>query len=98
MQDNDTTRDGLSDRERDRRARQRAARLADRLPEPLAVSIEAAAITTGESDWTVKQRLRKGQYKAKKAGRRTLVDYQSVKDFWKTLPAAKFLPPTRRAC
>jgi hypothetical protein len=96
MQSNDTARDGLSDRERDRRARQRAASLADRLSEPLAVSIEAAAIATGESDWTVKHRLRNGQYKAKKAGRRTLIDYQSIKDFWATLPEAKFLPPRRR--
>lgn len=69
---------------------------ADRaVPEPLALSIDDTAATTGESSWTVKQRLRRGDYKAKKAGRRTLVVYQSIKDFWERLPEATFMPPKR---
>lgn len=65
--------------------------------EPLGISISKTAEITSESTWKVKQRLRAGEYRAKKAGRRTIVDYGSVKDVWANLPDAKFLPPRRRA-
>ena len=98
MQKQITGDDGLTDRERARRAKQRAESLTARgLPEPLGVSIAVAAALTSESEWQVKQRLRKGDYAAKKAGRRTLVVYESIKEFWAALPAAKFMPPKRRA-
>jgi hypothetical protein len=67
------------------------------LAEPLGLSIADVAAMTGESVWTVKQKLRLGIYKAKKSGRRTIIVYESVKAAWADLPEAKFLPPTRRA-
>jgi hypothetical protein len=75
MQQQNPARDGLSDRERARRARQRQESLAARL-EPLGVSIADAAAMTSESVWKVKDRLRRSEYTAKKAGRRTLVVYR----------------------
>jgi hypothetical protein len=69
---------------------------AGQLAEPLGLSIADVAAMTGESAWTVKQKLRLGIYKAKKSGRRTIIIYQSVKEGWESLPEAKFLPPTRR--
>jgi hypothetical protein len=64
--------------------------------EPLSLSIAKTAELTGESEWTVKQKLRSGVYKAKKSGRRTLISYESIKTAWADLPAAKFSPPTRK--
>jgi hypothetical protein len=65
--------------------------------EPLGISVADVSAMTGESVWTVKMKLRRGIYKAKKSGRRTIVDYQSVKHAWETLPAAQFLAPRQRA-
>jgi hypothetical protein len=53
---------------------------------PLGLSIKETAAITSESEWQVKARLSSGEYKAKKAGRRTIIDYQSVEDVWKSLP------------
>jgi hypothetical protein len=53
---------------------------------PLGVSIKQAAEITSESEWQVKERLRRGEYRAKKSGRRTIIDYQSIEDHWHSLP------------
>jgi hypothetical protein len=65
-------------------------------PEPLGVSIKQTAELTGESPWTVKEKLRNGTYKAKKSGRRTIIIYQTVKAAWERLPDAEYLPPKPR--
>jgi hypothetical protein len=68
---------------------------------PLALTIAEAAKATGESEWTVKDRLRKGQYRARKAGKRTLVEFSSIHEHWEGLPRAKFAPtpsPSKRNC
>jgi hypothetical protein len=91
MQNPAGAQDGLSDRERARRARQRA----ESLIEPLGVSIADASVLTSECEWRVKEKLRLGIYRAKKSGRRTIIDFQSIKEHWAALPEAKFLPPTR---
>jgi hypothetical protein len=66
--------------------------------EPVFVSIADAANITGESEWTVKQRLREGIYKAKKSGRRTLIVFDTIKSYIASLPDAKFAPaPPRKA-
>jgi hypothetical protein len=62
---------------------------------PLFVSIKEVAEMTGESTWTVKDLLRRGIYKARKAGRRTLVEFESVKQRADSLPIAQFAPPSR---
>ena len=49
--------------------------------EPLFVSIAEAARFVGQSEWTIKQRLRTGIYRARKSGRRTLVEFESIKNF-----------------
>lgn len=64
--------------------------------EPVYVSIADAAKYTAESPWKVKDRLRRGIYTARKSGRRTLVEFSSVKAFAKTLPTATFAPPVDR--
>ena len=64
--------------------------------EPMLVSIPDAAAYTGESEWTVKQRLRNKTYAAVKAGRRTLVIFSTVKAFTASLPTARYSPPSRR--
>ena len=63
--------------------------------DPLTISIAETARITGESEWTVKNKLRLGTYQARKSGRRTLVVYASVKEANEALPEAKFAPPTR---
>jgi hypothetical protein len=63
---------------------------------PLGVSIKQAAEITGESEWTVKQKLRSGTYQAKKAGRRTIIIYASIETAWNNLPDAAFKAPTPR--
>ncbi len=64
--------------------------------EPLYVSILEAARFTSESPWVVKVRLRKGIYAARKAGRRTLVEFATVKAFAQSLPKAKFAAPHQK--
>jgi hypothetical protein len=58
--------------------------------DPALISIADAALYTSESEWTVKERLRQGVYRAKKSGRRTLVILDSVKAYVASLPDAKF--------
>jgi hypothetical protein len=64
--------------------------------EKLAGSIKEIADATGESTWTVKDKLRRGVYRGRKSGRRTLVEFASVKEAWLDLPEARFAPPRRR--
>ena len=65
--------------------------------EPLFYSIADTARVLALSAWTVKQLLALQVLRAKKAGRRTLIEGQSVRDYAAALPPAKFLPPKRRA-
>jgi hypothetical protein len=48
------------------------------------------------SEWFIKDLLRKKKLKAKKAGRRTIVNVQSRKDYANSLPDAEFAPPRFR--
>jgi hypothetical protein len=64
--------------------------------EPAYGSISDVAAYSGESEWTVKFKLRDGTYRAKKSGRRTLVSWASVKADLNNLPDAKFAPPRAR--
>jgi len=48
------------------------------------------------SSWFVKDLLRRGKLRAKKAGRRTIVSVQSRKNYANALPDAEFLPPKPR--
>jgi hypothetical protein len=65
-------------------------------PEPVFVSILEAARLTSESTWTVKQLLRSGVYRARKAGSRTLIEYSTIKARAESLPAATFAAPRKR--
>ena len=62
---------------------------------PRFVSIQDAAAYTSESTWVIKDLLRRGELKAKKAGRRTIVEFAGVKARAENLPDAKFAPPRR---
>lgn len=64
--------------------------------EPLLVSIADAAKITGESEWQVKQNLRSGAYRARKRGRRTLIEFLSIKQNIGSLTVATFAPPVDR--
>jgi hypothetical protein len=59
---------------------------------PLGLSIKQTAELTGESPWTVKDKLRRGTYRAKKSGRRTIIIYASVERAWENLPDATYAP------
>jgi len=66
---------------------------------PLVLSIADTAKVTSESEWTVKDKLRKGVYRARKSGRRTLIEFSSIREHWESLPRAKFAPtpsPSKR--
>jgi hypothetical protein len=63
---------------------------------PLGLSVKETAKITSESEWQVKERLRRREYKAKKSGRRTIIIYQSVEDYWNSLPDATFKPSKRK--
>jgi excisionase family DNA binding protein len=60
--------------------------------EPMFLGIDAAAEYLNVSRWTIKQLLRRGLLKAKKAGRRTLVEHSTIKSYADSLPAARFAP------
>jgi hypothetical protein len=64
--------------------------------EPAFMSIRAVAAFMAESVWTTKQKLRSGIYRAKKSGRRTLIEFASVKAAAESLPVAKFAPVRRK--
>jgi hypothetical protein len=48
------------------------------------------------SPWQVKQLLRERKLLAKKAGRRTLITGESLREYARSLPDARFLPPVPR--
>ena len=62
-------------------------------PVALLDSIKNTAAVIGVSEWTVKDLLRRGVLKARKAGRRTLVIVASREAYIASLPPATFLPP-----
>jgi transposase len=62
----------------------------------LGASIREAAIHFGYSEWVVKDDLRAGRYKARKRGRKTIVDVPSALEYYEGLPAATFAPPVER--
>jgi len=62
----------------------------------LALSVDEAAKTLGLSPWMIKDLLRQGLLKGRKAGVRTLVEADSLKTYWDNLPAARFAPPVDR--
>ena len=64
--------------------------------DPIFVSIADAASALGVSVWQVKQELRGGRLRARKAGRRTVVEYASVLALAESLPKAEFAPPRKR--
>lgn len=63
--------------------------------EPAFLSIDATAEYLHVSPWSVKELLRLRVLQARKAGRRTLVEFASVKAYAQTLPAAEFAPSRR---
>jgi hypothetical protein len=66
------------------------------MSDPMFEEIAESARQLALSEWSIKDLLRKRRLKAKKAGRRTLVDVQSRKDYANSLPDAKFLEPKPR--
>jgi hypothetical protein len=64
--------------------------------EPAFVSVKFAAAFVAESPWAIKDKLRRGILRARKAGRRTLVEFQSLRDYAASLPTATFAPPRPR--
>ena len=68
------------------RGRRQAERLRELGIDPLSVSVAQAALLTGESQWTVRDKIWRGVYQAKKSGRRTLVVFASVKAANEALP------------
>jgi hypothetical protein len=64
--------------------------------EPLAVSVDQAARITGESRSQIYNRVGRGEYRAIKSGARTLIIYESIKQRFANLPAAKIKTPAPR--
>jgi hypothetical protein len=60
------------------------------LSQKLFWSIKETAEISGESTWKVKNLLRLGTYRARKSGRRTLVEVASVMERAESLPIATF--------
>ena len=54
--------------------------------EPIAVTIPDAVRATGKSRTSIYEALKSGQLTAKKAGRRTLISFASLKDYLASLP------------
>jgi hypothetical protein len=63
---------------------------------PVAVSIEQGAELSGTSPWWIKQKLRGRELDGLKAGRRTLVVFESLERLLARLPKAEFAPPVDR--
>jgi hypothetical protein len=66
-------------------------------PDAMGWSIKYTADQTGESEWSVKNKLRRGLYEAVKSGRRTIILPNSVRRYFHTLPVAQYVPPVARA-
>jgi hypothetical protein len=71
--------------------------MAENSTDPEFESIAESARQLALSEWSIKQLLRQKKLKAKKAGRRTIINVQSRKDYAAGLPDAEFLPPRRNA-
>ena len=65
--------------------------------EPLTVTISQTEDLTGESRSQIYNRIGRGEYEAIKAGRRTLVIYESIKRRIAALPRAKIKAPAPRS-
>jgi hypothetical protein len=74
----------------------KSAHSADAPANPIFISVAEAARITAQSEWTVWDHLRNGRYRARKAGRRTLIEYSSIKQDADNLPVATFAAPRRR--
>jgi hypothetical protein len=59
-------------------------------------AITDVAVHTAESEWTVRDHIRQGHYRAKKSGRRVLVEMASVDEYIANLPDATYAPLRRR--
>lgn len=64
--------------------------------EPLFYSVADTAHILAMSPWSVKDLLKRKLLRAKKAGRRTLIEGPSVRDYAASLPAATFMAPRHR--
>jgi excisionase family DNA binding protein len=60
-------------------------------------SIEGAARTLALSEWSIKDLLRQGKLRARKSGRRTLIEGDSVREYAASLPPATFSSSKRAA-
>jgi hypothetical protein len=58
-------------------------------------SFADVAAITGESEWTAKDKARRGIYEVRKSGRRSLVVLASVYRHLESLPKAVYSPPRR---
>jgi hypothetical protein len=58
--------------------------------------IAGVSVYTGESTWTVRDHIRQGHYRAKKRGRRVLVEMTSVENYIASLPDATYAPLRKR--
>ena len=65
--------------------------------EPLTVTISQTEDLTGESRSQIYNRIGRGEYEAVKAGRRTLVIFESIKRRIAALPRAKIKAPAPRS-
>jgi len=78
------------------RAPERAHQVVHDRTKRVAVSIEQGADLTGTSKWWIKEELRQGNLEAVKAGRRTLILFDSLEKRIESLPKAHFAPPVTR--
>jgi excisionase family DNA binding protein len=77
--------DGLGEMVRREVARQLAARPVAEGPDPLGVSYEQARELVGVSRSTLKSLVASGTLRARRAGRRVLIDFHSLCDWWAEL-------------
>jgi hypothetical protein len=65
------------------------------MSDPVFVPINRAVEDFGQCRRTIYELIALGEVKAVKAGRSTLVDYQSLKDYYGSRPRALFKPDAR---
>jgi excisionase family DNA binding protein len=65
------------------------------MSDPVFVPINRAVNDFGQCRRTIYELIALGRIKAIKAGRSTLVEYQSLKDYYCSLPTASFRPDAR---
>jgi hypothetical protein len=59
-------------------------------------SVKEAAETVSLSEWTIWDELRKGNLRAKKRGRRTIITGESLCELFDSLPDATYAPPAEK--